>query len=217
MSDILLLLLFSSSSSSRIWLTCSMFQDWSPHMSFILKGSQISAFQLKGWLNPRRQSKNIKMTYKLILNLCRNYVVHVLSTMWRIKNQPSNCTSWSDNALRLLVVVAGRVYISRTSSDIFILNLGLRLKGCFLREVYFEGPNCIWSLQSWKLLTGTQNPFCFARFQGWKWWGGGKVLQNPRLWWRAAPIGNGSCFGVFCNQLLLSPMQQVSSKVDGGS
>jgi hypothetical protein len=23
-------------------------QDWSPHMSFILKGSQISAFQLKG-------------------------------------------------------------------------------------------------------------------------------------------------------------------------
>ena len=24
-------------------------QDWSPHMSFILKGSQISALQLKGW------------------------------------------------------------------------------------------------------------------------------------------------------------------------
>ena len=27
--------------------------DWSPHMSFILKGSQISALQLKGWFKPK--------------------------------------------------------------------------------------------------------------------------------------------------------------------
>ena len=32
-------------------------QDWSPHMSFILKGSQISAFQLKGWFKSKTSSQ----------------------------------------------------------------------------------------------------------------------------------------------------------------
>ena len=36
-----------------VWCFCSVIvhsgQDWSPHMSFILKGSQILVFQLKGW------------------------------------------------------------------------------------------------------------------------------------------------------------------------
>ena len=34
-----------------------------------------------------------------------NYMVHVSSTMWRIKHQPSNSISCSDNALCLLVLV----------------------------------------------------------------------------------------------------------------
>ena len=37
----------------HIWNLLLSVQDWSPHMSFILKGSQISAFQLKGWFNLR--------------------------------------------------------------------------------------------------------------------------------------------------------------------
>ena len=41
-------------------------QDQSPHMSFILKGSQISIVQLKGWF----KSKNIEMKlYKTHIKL----------------------------------------------------------------------------------------------------------------------------------------------------
>ena len=45
-------------------------QDWSPHMSFIFKGPQISAFQLKGWFKSKTcQSKNIGMKYKTHIKL----------------------------------------------------------------------------------------------------------------------------------------------------
>ena len=57
-------------------------------------------------VNPRIQKWNTK----LVLNLCINYMVHVSSTTWRIKNQPSNPTSRSDDALRLLVIVAGKFF-----------------------------------------------------------------------------------------------------------
>jgi hypothetical protein len=61
--------------------------------------------------NPRRQSKNIEMTYKkLILNLCMNYMVYVSSTILKIKNQLSHSTSCSDKTLHLLVLVVGRLY-----------------------------------------------------------------------------------------------------------
>ena len=59
-------------------------QDWSPHMSFILKGSQSLALQLKGWFKSKtsiQEYRNeIKDKKKLILNLCMNDMVHVLST-----------------------------------------------------------------------------------------------------------------------------------------
>ena len=45
-------------------------QDWSPHMSFICKGSQIQ--QPFGWRvgsNPRRRSKNIEMKYQTRIKL----------------------------------------------------------------------------------------------------------------------------------------------------
>ena len=50
------------------YLNCSSstsVQDWSPHMSFVLKGSQILALQLKGWF----KSKNIEMNYKTHIKL----------------------------------------------------------------------------------------------------------------------------------------------------
>ena len=63
-------------------------QDRSPRMSFILKGSQISTLQVKGWfkiqdINPRLWKWNTK----LILNMYMNCTVHVSSTM--VKNQES--------------------------------------------------------------------------------------------------------------------------------
>jgi len=66
-------------------------------------------FEPFGWRassNSRHQFNNIEIKYKKpILNLCMIYMVHASNTMWRIKNQPSNSTSSSDNALRLLVLV----------------------------------------------------------------------------------------------------------------
>ena len=47
------------------------------------------------------------------------------------------------NALYMLVHVAGRI-ILRTSSDIFIFNLRLRVKGCFERGIFWKGPNHVW-------------------------------------------------------------------------
>ena len=44
-------------------------QDQSPYMSFILKGSQILAFQLKGGSNPRHQSNYIELKHKAHIKL----------------------------------------------------------------------------------------------------------------------------------------------------
>ena len=117
-------------------------QDWSPHMSFILKGSQISIFSWIVSSNPRPQSKNIEMKYKNHIKL-----------MHRIKNQSSNSTSCSDDALRLSVLVVGRLYWGLQVTSSFC-NLGLRFEGLFWkRYIYSESPNRIWRLQSWTLMT----------------------------------------------------------------
>ena len=50
----------------------------SPHMSFILKGSQILALRLKSWFKyqtPIQEYGNENT--KFIINLCMNYMVHV--------------------------------------------------------------------------------------------------------------------------------------------
>ena len=87
-----------------------------------------------------------------------NYVVHVSSTMWEIKNQPSNSTSFSDNALHLLLLVAGILYRGLQVTSSFAI-WGCFLKGCFERGIfwratlYFEGH---WRLQSWTPLGSTE-------------------------------------------------------------
>ena len=95
--------------------------------------------------NIRHQSKNVVIwNTKRVSNSCMNYIVHVSSTMWRIKNRPSNFVSCSDNTLRLLVLVTNKLYrgLQVTTSSFSIR--GHVPKGCFEREVYFEGPNYIW-------------------------------------------------------------------------
>ena len=59
-------------------------------------------------------------------------MVHVLSTMWRIKNEPSNCTSCSHNVLRLLVLVAGRLHWGPSSNV---------SKGCFERGIFWRAKS----------------------------------------------------------------------------
>ena len=95
---------------------------------------------------------------KLILNLCMNYMVHVSSIMWRIKNQPSNSTSCGDNALRLLVLVVAVLYWGLQVTSSFSI-WGCVLKGCFVRGVFLKGQVVFeeyWRLQSWTLTTNDQ-------------------------------------------------------------
>ena len=63
----------------------------------------------------------------------------------KIKNQPSNSTSCSDNALRLLILVADILYLGLRVTSSFLI-WGCVLKGCFesLRyilkgQITFEG------------------------------------------------------------------------------
>ena len=53
-------------------------------------------FSWRDGSNLRRHFNNIEMKHKLILNFYMDCMVHVSSTMWRIKNQPSNFTSCCD-------------------------------------------------------------------------------------------------------------------------
>jgi len=119
-------------------------------------------------------------------------MLHVLGTMWRIKNQPSNSNSCSNNALRLLILVAGRLYWRLQVASSFSI-WGCVLKGCFERGIIWRADSCSieghWRLQSWTLMDMQEGwrsvgGYCWSvqlKFQldAWhaKWrWGG----QAPR-------------------------------------
>ena len=69
----------------------------------------------------------------------------------KIKNQPSNSTSCSDNALRLLVLVADKLYL-RISSDVFIFNMGLRYEGLFwARGIYWRAKSHLKGIEDFNL------------------------------------------------------------------
>ena len=126
-------------------------QDWSPHMSFILKGSQIWAIQLKGSFKTKTSIQEYRnANTKLILKLCMNYVVHVSSTMWRIKNQPSNYTTYSDNALHLLVLVTGRLYWGLQVTSSFSI-WGCTVKGCFEVGVFWRAKSRLQDFEDFNL------------------------------------------------------------------
>jgi hypothetical protein len=68
-------------------------------------------------------------------------MVYVSSTMWRIKNPPSNSISCSDNTMPYACWCLWRVYYIenfKATSSFSILKLG------GLREVYYEGLNRVW-------------------------------------------------------------------------
>ena len=113
-------------------------QDWSPHMSFVLKGSQFSV--VKCWFKSKTSIQEYRNEIQnSYINLCMNYAVHVSNTMWSIKNQPSNSPSCSDIALRLLVLVVGNLYWG-LQSDVFVFNnWGCVLKGCVWERCILKG------------------------------------------------------------------------------
>ena len=65
-------------------------------------------------------------------------MVHVSSTIQKIKNQPSNSTSCSDNTLRLLVLVACILYQGLQVMSSSFSMWGCVLKGCFDRGIFLK-------------------------------------------------------------------------------
>ena len=88
-------------------------------------------------------------------------MVHVSNIVWRIKNQPSNYTSCSDNPLRLLVLVACKLHWGLQVTSSFWI-CGCILKGCFLERYILKGQVVFewhWRPQSWTLLSSLLSPF----------------------------------------------------------
>ena len=100
--------------------------------------------------NLRRQSKNIGMKYKTHLNLCMKYMIHIFNIMWRIKNQPSNSTSCSENAVRLLILVTGRLYWELQVTSSFSI-WGCVLKGCLERGIFWRAKSRLKGIENFNL------------------------------------------------------------------
>ena len=112
---------------------------------------KLERFSWRVGSNPRCQSKNIEMkNTKLKLKLCMNYVVHVSSTMWRIRIQPSHTTTCSDNALRLLVLVTGKLYWGLQVTSSFSI-WGCVLKGCFEGSLIWRAKSRLKGIEDFNL------------------------------------------------------------------
>ena len=79
-----------------------------------------------------------------------NYVVHVSSTMWRLKNQPCHFASCSDNALRLLVLVAGRLSWGLQVTSSFSI-WGCAWKSCFERGIFWRAKSRLKGIEDFNL------------------------------------------------------------------
>ena len=99
--------------------------------------------------------------------------VHVSSIMWIIKNQPSNSTSCSDNAIHLLVLVANILYWGLQVTSLFS-NWGCVSKGCFGGGIFWRAKSNLkgiedFNLEHWcrcpHLLVGIAIPPVWVAFQ----------------------------------------------------
>jgi hypothetical protein len=80
----------------------------------------------------------------------------------RIKNQPSNSTSCSDNALQLVGSCDGQI-ISRIASGVFNSNLGMCFEGLFWERYIFEGPHRTWRALKTSILSSGEHIFVESR------------------------------------------------------
>ena len=77
-------------------------------------------------------------------------MVHVSSTMRRVNNQPSNSTSCSDNALRLLVFLVGILYRGLQVTSSYSI-WGCTLKGCFKRGIFWRAKSHLKGIEDFNL------------------------------------------------------------------
>ena len=134
-------------------------------------------------------------------------MVHVSSTMWRIKNQASNSTSCSDDALlRLLVLVAGKSYRGLNLSDVFISNLELRFEGLFWDHGHTGRPSQ--KHQPYEFSGNTGLEFQLAGVAGYKLppssnhSSSSSQLKSQAMYFRRIRrvdvFGDWSCWGFWC-------------------
>ena len=103
-------------------------------------------------------------------------MTRVSSTMmWRIKNRPANSISCSDDdALRLLVLVAGRLYWGLRVTSLF------SIWGCVLKgRIAFEGH---WRHQSWTLVRGSCWFFLFVSLRLVTFGSSWHLIRSLALW-----------------------------------
>ena len=113
---------------------------WKP--SYTVYGFRLEGLSNFSLLVPRRQSTNIGMKCKtqtaVSLLVHEFYMVHVFGTMWRVKNRPPNSTSCCDSALRLLVLVVGKLYRGLQVTYSLLSIWSCVLKGCFERDIVWR-------------------------------------------------------------------------------
>jgi hypothetical protein len=80
----------------------------------------------------------------------------------RIKNQPSNSTSCSDNALQLVGSCGGQI-ISKIARGVFNSNLGMCFEGLFWERYIFEGPHRTWRALKTSILSSGEHIFVESR------------------------------------------------------
>ena len=112
-------------------------------MSFISKGSQISAFRLKGSFKSKTSIQEYRNEiHKLMLNLCMSYMVHASSKSEEVR---------INHLTPLLVMTMSYVcwfmwwvvYIEDLKWCL-CSQIGVAFWRVVLWEVYFEGPNRVW-------------------------------------------------------------------------
>jgi hypothetical protein len=151
-----------------MWASCKLnnvmsslgsVQEWSPY-KFQFEALSYFNSSIKGLIQIQDVNLRIyiEMKDKTHIKLVHEfYMIHVSSTMWRIKNQPSNSTSWSDNTLRLLVLVAGILYWGLQVTSSFSI-WGCILKGCFERGIFrrakprLKGIEALIQVSFWRVL-----------------------------------------------------------------
>jgi hypothetical protein len=134
------------------WYIVSV-QDWSPHMSFISKGSQISTLQLvEGFVsNPRRSSENIVMKLK------NSYEIHAWIIQYTFLVQ---CEELKINHLTPLLVVTipyawwllcvGRLFRGLQVTFSFSF-WGCVLEGCFERCIFWRAKSRLKGIEDFNL------------------------------------------------------------------
>jgi hypothetical protein len=143
--------------------TCrNIVQDWSPHMSSFLKGSQISALHSKGWSKSKASIRENKNEIPNSYSICAWIIWHMF---------PIQCEESKINCLNMFLVVIvpfacwflWRAYYIEDFKRRLHFQYGVALWRVVLWEVYLVGPNHVWrALKTSILNTG------HGRLQSWR-------------------------------------------------